>query len=210
MRLLRKTQSKPLRYWELYSLVEIMEEAISNWRVFRTTLWTFILPRIVKAGYRVAICEQLEKPSKEKKIVKRGVTEMVTPGLGQSMKSSSIIGKTTSLAAIHFTSRGHFGLAFLDVSTGEFLVSEGNQEAMEKLMQSFRPSEVIFSNSNKNAFERIFGNEFFTFNLPEWVFMLDYCREKLIEHFQVKSLKGFSIQELEAGQIAAGAWFAIS
>jgi len=162
------------------------------------------LPRIVKAGYRVAICEQLEKPSKEKKIVKRGVTEMVTPGLAIDDKLLDHR-KNNFLAALHFTSRGHFGLAFLDVSTGEFLVSEGDRESVEKLMQSFQPSEVIFSNAHKSAFERIFGSEFFTFNLPEWVFALDYCREKLVEHFEVKSLKGFSIEELEAGQIAAGA-----
>ncbi len=164
------------------------------------------LPRIVKAGYRVAICEQLEKPSKEKKIVRRGVTEMVTPGLAIDDKLLDHR-KNNFLAALHFTPRGNFGLAFLDVSTGEFLVSEGDREAIEKLMQSFQPSEVIFSNANKGAFERIFGSEFFTFNLPEWVFTLDYCREKLIEHFEVKSLKGFSIEELEAGQIAAGACF---
>jgi len=162
------------------------------------------LPRIVKAGYRVAICEQLEKPSKDKKIVKRGVTEMVTPGLAIDDKLLDHR-KNNFLAALHFTSREHFGLAFLDVSTGEFLVSEGDQEAIEKLMQSFQPSEVIFSSANKKSFERIFGSEFFTFNLPEWVFTLDYCREKLIEHFEVTSLKGFSIEELEAGQIAAGA-----
>ena len=162
------------------------------------------LPKIVKAGFRVAICEQLEKPSKEKKIVKRGVTEMITPGLTIDDKLLDHR-RNNYLASVHFTSRDHFGVAFLDVSTGEFLVSEGSKEDVDKLFQSLQPSEVILSKQYRESFERLFGSTFYTFHLDEWVFTLDYCREQLVEHFEVKSLKGFSIDELEVGQIAAGA-----
>ena len=162
------------------------------------------LPKIVKAGFRVAICEQLEKPSKEKKIVKRGVTEMVTPGIAVDEKLLDHR-KNNFLASLHFTPRGHFGVAFLDVSTGEFLVSEGDLEAIAKLFQSLEPAEVILSKQHREAFERTFGSEYFTFFLDEWVYTADFCREQLTDHFEVQSLKGFSIEELEAAQIAAGA-----
>ena len=162
------------------------------------------LPKIVQAGYRVAICEQLEKPSKEKKIVKRGVTEMVTPGIAMDEKLLDHR-KNNFLAALHFAPRDHFGVALLDISTGEFYVSEGNGEAIEKLFQSFQPAEVIFAKAHRDAFERRFGDAYYSFTLDEWVFTPEYGREKLLEYFKVQSLKGFGIEDLEAGQTAAGA-----
>lgn len=162
------------------------------------------LPRLVRAGYRVAICEQLEKPSKEKKIVRRGVTEVVTPGV--AINDKLLDHKSNNfLAAVHFSKKGHFGLAFLDVSTGEFLVSEGNQAYVDKMLQGFKPSEVIFPKGRAKEFEEVFGKQFYTFLLDEWVYTPDYTREKLIEQFEVKTLKGFGIEELEDAQIAAGA-----
>lgn len=162
------------------------------------------LPKLVQAGYRVAICEQLEKPSKEKKIVMRGVTEMVTPGLTIDDKLLDHK-KNNFLAALHLSSSSLVGIALLDVSTGEFMVSEGSPEAIDKLLQSFLPSEVIFAKSNLNWFEKKFGEQFYHFSLDEWVFTLDFAREKLLNHFEVLSLKGYSIEDLTAAQIAAGA-----
>ncbi|MEO5906097.1 MAG: DNA mismatch repair protein MutS, partial [Saprospiraceae bacterium] len=120
------------------------------------------LPKLVQAGYRVAICEQLEKPSKEKKIVDRGVTEMITPGIAIE---DSLLDRTHNnyLASIHFISSDHFGIAFLDISTGEFVVNEGDQREVEKLLQSFSPAEIIFSKSNKDRFEKYFGTSFYTY-----------------------------------------------
>ena len=162
------------------------------------------LPRLVKAGYRVAICEQLEKPSPQKKIVKRGVTEVVTPGIATDAqlldhKSNNF------LAALAYGSKGQHGLAFLDISTGEFLVCEGDQAYIDKLLQSFRPSEVLFSRDHKSTFESQYGNNFYAFPLDDWVFTFDFAREKLLEHFEVKSLKGFGVEELYLAQVAAGA-----
>lgn len=124
------------------------------------------LPKLVQAGYRVAICEQLEKPSKEKKIVARGVIEMITPGVASddSMLDRS---KNNYLAALHFAPPDQYGIAFLDISTGEFLVSEGSRRDIEKLLQSFHPAEILFSKSNNNRFESLFGNHFYTFGLDE-------------------------------------------
>lgn len=162
------------------------------------------LPKLVKAGYRVAICEQLEKPSKEKKVVKRGVTEVVTPGLKTS--DPLLDNKSNNfLASICFSSRDQHGIAFIDISTGEFFVSEGKLDQIEKLVQSFKPSEIIFSRSFNKVFDKTFTPDQYKFPLEEWVYTLDYGREKLLEHFQVKSLKGFGIEELEWGQVAAGA-----
>lgn len=162
------------------------------------------LPKLVQAGFRVAICEQLEKPGKEKKIVKRGVTEMVTPGV---TSDDTLLNhrQNNYLAALHSAGRDHFGIAFLDVSTGEFLVSEGTAYQIEKLIQSFEPAEIIFSKSRKQDFEKQFGNRYYTYPLDEWVFSFDFAREKLLDHFQVVNLKGFSIEELTEGQVAAGA-----
>ncbi|MEL6864843.1 MAG: DNA mismatch repair protein MutS [Bacteroidota bacterium] len=162
------------------------------------------LPRLVRAGYRVAICEQLEKPSKEKKIVRRGVTEVVTPGLATN---DQLLDHRSNnyLASVHFGRKGNVGLAFLDVSTGEFLVSEGEESRIDKLLQSFRPAEVIFSKDRKKHFEQSFGDKFYTFHLDEWVYTADYTREKLLNHFEVQSLKGFGVEEMAMAQIAAGA-----
>ncbi len=162
------------------------------------------LPRLVQAGYRVAICEQLEKPSKEKKIVDRGVTELITPGV---TTSDSLLDRTHNnfLASIHFFSGDHFGVAFLDLSTGEFVVNEGSQREIEKLFQSFNPSEILFSKSNKDRFEKYFGNSYYTFGLEEWVYTSDYTTEKILRHFEMSTLKGFGIDHLQHAQVAAGA-----
>ena len=162
------------------------------------------LPRMVRAGYRVAVCEQLEKPSKEKKIVRRGVTEIVTPGI--AINDKLLDHKSNNyLASLFFGKKNQFGIAFLDVSTGEFLVSEGPLSYIEKLIQSFSPSEIIFSKGKVNDFKLAFGDKFYTFPLDEWVYSLDYAREKLTGHFDVQNLKGFGVEELELAQIAAGA-----
>jgi DNA mismatch repair protein MutS len=162
------------------------------------------LPRLVKAGYRVAICEQLEKPSKEKKIVKRGVTEIVTPGLATDDKL--LDHKSNNyLASLYYGKRDQRGLALLDLSTGEFLTCEGNEEYIAKLLQSFQPKEVILSKDRVKSFQESYGDRFFHFKLDEWVYTLDYTREKLLLHFNVSSLKGFGIEALENAQIAAGA-----
>lgn len=162
------------------------------------------LPRLVKAGYRVAICEQLEKPSPQKKIVRRGVTEVVTPGV--TIDDKLLDHKSNNyLAAIYFGNKSLHGLAFLDVSTGEFMMCEGDLQYMDKLIQSFNPSEILFSKDKKKEFEKVYGDKFFTFHLDEWVFTLDYAREKLLAQFEVPNLKGFGVEELQSAQIAAGA-----
>lgn len=162
------------------------------------------LPRLIRAGHRVAICEQLEKPSKEKKIVRRGVTEIVTPGL--AIDDKLLDHKTNNfLASLYFGKQQQMGLALLDISTGEFMVCEGNQEYVDKLLQSFRPSEVILSKDRKKSFEERFGERFHVFSLDEWVYSLDYTREKLLNHFEIQSLKGFGVEEMELSQVAAGA-----
>jgi DNA mismatch repair protein MutS len=162
------------------------------------------LPKLVQAGYRVAICEQLEKPSKEKKIVDRGVTEMITPGIATE---DSLLNRAQNnyLASVHITSPDLFGIAFLDISTGEFVISEGEQREIEKLLQSFNPSEIIFSKANKGRFEKVFGNSYYTFGLEEWVYTTDYTTEKILRHFEIATLKGFGIDHMTTAQIAAGA-----
>ena len=162
------------------------------------------LPKLVQAGYRVAICEQLEKPSKEKKIVDRGVIEMITPGVATE---DSLLDRTHNnyLASIHFISNDHFGVAFLDLSTGEFVVNEGAHREIEKLLQSFNPSEIIFCRSNKDRFEKYFGESFYTHGLEDWVFTTDYTTEKILHHFEIATLKGFGIDHLYHAQVAAGA-----
>jgi len=162
------------------------------------------LPRLVRAGYRVAICEQLEKPSPQKKIVKRGVTEVVTPGV--AIDDKLLDHKSNNyLASVSFGRKGQVGLSFLDISTGEFLVCEGSMAYADKLIQSFKPSELIFSKDRRKEFEKQFGDKLYTFTLDEWVYTYDYAREKLLEQFEVQSLKGFGIEEMELAQIAAGA-----
>lgn len=161
------------------------------------------LPRLVRAGYRVAICEQLEKPSPHKKLVRRGVTEVVTPGVATA--ENLLDHKSNNfLASLAFGKRGMVGLSFLDISTGEFLVCEGDINYADKLLQSFQPSEVIFSKDKENEFVKKFGDKFYTYTLDEWVFSYDFTRERLLEQFEVQSLKGFGVEEMPLSQIAAG------
>ncbi len=162
------------------------------------------LPRLVKAGYRVAVCEQLEKPSPQKKIVKRGVTELVTPGVAVDEKLLEHK-KNNFLASVYFGKKGQNGVAFLDVSTGEFLVAEGDQQYLDKLMQSLQPSEIIYPKGKAQDFEYLFSDRYYSYKLDDWVYTLDFTREKLLNHFDVASLKGFGVEEMELAQIAAGA-----
>ncbi|MAO10498.1 MAG: DNA mismatch repair protein MutS, partial [Flavobacteriaceae bacterium] len=164
------------------------------------------LPKLVKAGCRVAICDQLEDPKQTKTIVKRGVTELVTPGV--ALNDDILQSKSNNfLAALHFSSNGKkdIGIAFLDVSTGEFLTSEGNVEYIDKLLQNFNPSEILFSKQKRKRFSEAFGDQYHTFHLEDWVFQIDYASETLNKHFNTKNLKGFGIDHLESGIIAAGA-----
>jgi DNA mismatch repair protein MutS len=164
------------------------------------------LPRLVRAGYRVAICEQLEKPSKTKKIVKRGVTEIVTPGL--AVADQLLEHKTNNFLACVVFGRGRkdpCGLSLLDLSTGEFLVAEGREDYIDKLLQSFDPKEVIISKDRRQQFDRAFGDRFYFSTLDEWVFTEDYTTEKLLNQFNSVSLKGFGVEELSVARLAAGA-----
>ncbi len=161
------------------------------------------LPKLIRAGYRVALCEQLEKPSKEKKIVLRGITDVITPGV--TISDSILDNKANNfLASIHFTQRGLHGVSFLDVSTGEFLVSEGTIDAVSKLIESLNPSEIIYSKNYESLLTSSFGEKYYHYGMDEWVYSFDYTREKLLDKFNVKNLKGFGIEEYELGQIAAG------
>jgi len=168
------------------------------------------LPKLVKAGMRVAICDQLEDPKMTKTIVKRGVTELVTPGV--SLNDEVLQSKKNNfLAAIHFhtsirsATNKQIGISFLDVSTGEFLVAEGNAEYIDKLVQNFNPSEILVEKQNKQQFLELFENRYYAFYLDDWVFQKEYAYETLQNHFEVKNLKGFGIQDLKNGIIAAGA-----
>ncbi|WP_197505894.1 DNA mismatch repair protein MutS [Urechidicola croceus] len=161
------------------------------------------LPKLVKAGCRVAICDQLEDPKMTKTIVKRGVTELVTPGV--ALNDEVLQAKTNNfLAAIHFGKK-LIGISFLDVSTGEYLAAQGNGEYIDKLLQNFNPSEVLVQKQYKGKFLEVFGDRFNRFYLDDWVFQSDYANESLTNHFKIKSLKGFGIDELSEGIIAAGA-----
>jgi len=161
------------------------------------------LPKLVKAGMRVAICDQLEDPKMTKTIVKRGVTELITPGV--SLNDEVLQSKTNNfLAAIHFDKK-QLGISFLDVSTGEYLVSQGNAEYIDKLLQNFNPSEVLVQKQHKQQFLELFENRYYTFYLDDWVFQKEYANDTLQNHFAVKSLKGFGIHEVKNGIIAAGA-----
>ncbi len=161
------------------------------------------LPKLVRAGNRVAICDQLEDPKSVKGIVKRGVTELVTPGLSYNDQVLDTR-KNNYLASIHFGKDTH-GIAFLDVSTGEFMCAQGSSSYLEKLLQSFAPSEIIFSKAAKKTASEIIKNDFITFHCEDWVFQYDFTYEKLKSHFGTANLKGFGIEELEFGIIAAGA-----
>ena len=161
------------------------------------------LPKLVKAGMRVAICDQLENPKMTKTIVKRGVTELITPGV--SLNDEVLQSKSNNfLAAVHFGKR-LLGVSFLDVSTGEYLLAQGNEEYIDKLLQNFNPSEVLVQKQYKQKFKELFEDRFYTFYLEDWVFQKDYGFETLNTHFDVNSLKGFGVQELPEGIIAAGA-----
>uniref|UniRef100_UPI0037514C10 DNA mismatch repair protein MutS n=1 Tax=Flavobacterium sp. TaxID=239 RepID=UPI0037514C10 len=161
------------------------------------------LPKLVKAGLRVAICDQLEDPKMTKTIVKRGVTELVTPGV--SMNDEVLNSKTNNFLASVYFGKKIIGVSFLDVSTGEFLTSEGNEEYIDKLLQNFSPSEILVPKQNKGDFKEKFGDNFHAFYLEDWVYKEDYATETLINHFQTNSLKGFGVEELPNGIIASGA-----
>ncbi|WP_299397932.1 DNA mismatch repair protein MutS [uncultured Gelidibacter sp.] len=161
------------------------------------------LPKLVKAGCRVAICDQLEDPKQTKTIVKRGVTELVTPGV--ALNDDILHSKSNNFLAAVCFGKNAIGVAFLDVSTGEFLVSQGNSEYIDKLLQNFRPSEVLVSKPKRKEFINVFGSEFHTFYMEDWVFQDDYANETLLKHFQTKSLKGFGIEDLFEGIVSAGA-----
>ena len=159
------------------------------------------LPKLVKAGLRVAICDQLEDPKQTKKIVKRGVTELVTPGV--ALNDEVLQSRTNNfLAAIYFGK--HLGVSFLDISTGEFITAQGNEDYIDKLLQNFRPSEVLVEKKNKKRFLNSFGSEFHLFSLDDWVFQEDYANEILCSHFETRSLQGFGIADLPYGIIASG------
>jgi DNA mismatch repair protein MutS len=162
------------------------------------------LHKLVKAGYRVAICDQLEDPKTVKGIVKRGVTEMVTPG---TTVNDKILDHHSNnfLAGIHFSDNDQYGLAFLDISTGEFFVAEGDREYADKLLQSFKPAEVIFQRHQQKKFKESFGGKMYIYTLDEWIFDQGYAEDSLLKHFQTHSLKGFGVDELKKGLIAAGA-----
>ncbi|MDQ7918387.1 DNA mismatch repair protein MutS [Mesonia sp. MT50] len=161
------------------------------------------LPKLVKAGQRVAICDQLEDPKQTKKIVKRGVTELVTPGV--SLNDEVLHSKSNNfLAAVQFGKK-LFGISFLDVSTGEFLTAQGNAEHIDKLLQNFQPSEVLIPKKYRKNFTELWGENFHTFYLEDWVFQPDYAQETLTHHFETKNLKGFGVERLPEGVIASGA-----
>lgn len=161
------------------------------------------LPKLVKAGQRVAICDQLEDPKQTKSIVKRGVTELVTPGV--ALNDDILNAKTNNfLAAVHF-GRNKLGVSFLDISTGEFLTSEGSAEQVDKLLQNFNPNEILVSKTHKKEFLDAFSNQLHSFFLEDWIFQEDYANESLTNHFKTKTLQGFGVSHLQQGIIASGA-----
>ena len=161
------------------------------------------LPKLIRAGHRVAICDQLEDPKLTKKLVKRGITELVTPGV--AMSDNVLNHKENNfLAAIDF-GKGMLGIAFLDISTGEFMSGEGTNDDIEKLISNIQPKEVLYSRDHKADIERMLGNKYYTFPLDEWVFNEQTSRSLLLKHFGVKSLKGFGIDHFRSGITACGA-----
>lgn len=161
------------------------------------------LHKLVKAGYRVAICDQLEDPKAAKGIVKRGVTELVTPGVATSDKL--LENKSNNFLAALYLGQPQCGVAFIDISTGEFYVAQGSAEYMDKLLQSFQPSEVLLSKGHVRRFKEEFDSRVYTFQLEEWVFQEQYAYDTLLQHFQTQSLKGFGIEDMKAAIMAAGA-----
>lgn len=162
------------------------------------------LHKLVKAGYRVAICDQLEDPKQAKGIVKRGVTEMVTPGTAVNDKLLEHH-SNNFLAGIHFGENDQYGIAFLDISTGEFFTAEGDKEYTDKLLQSFRPAEVVFQRHHQKRFKELFGGRMYTYTLDEWIFDRSYAEDILLKHFETHSLKGFGVEDHRNGLTAAGA-----
>jgi DNA mismatch repair protein MutS len=162
------------------------------------------LHKLVKAGYRVAICDQLEDPKEVKGIVKRGVTEMVTPGTTTNEKLLEH-GANNFLAALHISKNERYGMAFLDISTGEFFVAEGDKEYADKLLSGFKPAEVIFQRHHQKKFKEEFGSKFYIYALDEWIFQQHYAQDILLRHFNTHSLKGFGVDAVQDGLIAAGA-----
>ena len=160
------------------------------------------LPKLVRAGQRVAICDQLEDPKTVKTIVKRGVTELVTPGLATN--DNILNQKSNNYLASVYADKNQYGVAFLDISTGEFLVAQGNADYLDKLLQSFKPSEVIFPKRFLRDFVEIFGDRFYTYGLEDWPYTTDYTNEILFKHFEVNSLKGFGIEKMGLASMAAG------
>jgi DNA mismatch repair protein MutS len=160
------------------------------------------LPKLVKAGQRVAICDQLEDPKLTKNIVKRGVTELVTPGV--ALNDEVLISKSNNFLCSVYFDKKYIGISFLDISTGEFLTSQGNAEYIDKLLQNFSPSEVLVSKQKRTLFNETFGKDFHTFYMEDWVYQTDYAYETLIKHFNTKTLKGFGIEDLYEGIIASG------
>ena len=160
------------------------------------------LPKLVKAGERVAICDQLEDPKLTKDIVKRGVTELVTPGV--AFNDEVLISKSNNFLCSVYFDKTNIGVSFLDISTGEFLTSQGNAEYIDKLLQNFNPSEVLVSKQKRTTFTATFGKDFHTFYMEDWIYQADYAYETLTKHFNTKSLKGFGIEDLYEGIIASG------
>lgn len=161
------------------------------------------LPKLVRAGCRVAICDQLEDPKKTKKLVKRGVTELVTPGVSYS--DTTLTQKENTFLASVYINKSQAGVSFLDISTGEFLVAEGAIDYVDKLLSSISPKEIIFDRTKKKEFENHFGTKYYTYALEDWTFVPDTAQERLLKHFETKSLKGFGVQNLTNGIVAAGA-----
>jgi len=162
------------------------------------------LHKLVKAGYRVAICDQLEDPKTAKGVVKRGVTDMITPGTAVNDKLLEH-NSNNFLAALHIEQDDRFGLAFLDISTGEFFLAEGDREYADKLLQSFKPAEIVYQRQHQKKFREFFGGKMYTYTLDEWIFDLTYATDTLLKHFQTHALKGFGVDDLRNGIIAAGA-----
>ena len=161
------------------------------------------LPKLVRAGQRVAICDQLEDPKMTKTLVKRGITELVTPGV--SINDNVLNYKENNfLAAVHIAKKA-VGVAFLDISTGEFLTAEGSFDYVDKLLNSMSPKEVLFERSKRAQFEEHFGTKYYTFELEDWIFTTEAATDRLLKHFETKNLKGFGVQNLELGVIASGA-----
>lgn len=161
------------------------------------------LPKLVRAGLRVAICDQLEDPKLTKKLVKRGVTELVTPGVSYS--DTLLVNKENNfVACVHF-SKNNTGIAFLDISTGEFMATEGNNDYVDKLLNNFSPKEVLYERNRKKQFEEAFGNKYFTYELEDWMFTADAANDRLLKQFETQNLKGFGMEKYPNGVIAAGA-----